>query len=112
MLRVELRAVRARSIGEIVVFHLDSLFRAADLPSGFIKSSEGKSLAPSIVSAQRADVFSKVAHLVERVPHRELELVLRHSNRQAYSHMQNVGVRIAEIQVIGDRRWLRGARCA
>ena len=71
MLVVELRSVGPAKVRENIVFQRGAVFSSSNAPRRLIKCTNRQGLAQRVCRPDLAQILTKIAHLVERIPHRE-----------------------------------------
>src|SRR5690348_11059892 len=76
MLRIEFRPVRSGTVAEHLVLNTRSYVRASDPPSALVDLEYWERRAVGIRLLNPVHVLRKIAHLVRRVPDRQLQFAL------------------------------------
>ena len=90
VMRIELSAKRAGRIGEYLIIDHGAALRARDLPPALIQLTDSERAAGAVFRAHPVYILREVPYLIQRVPHRKLQLALRRSLWQNKPHFHKM----------------------
>src|SRR6516164_212491 len=87
MLPIQLGAERTGIVGEGFVFDFGTVLGMGDAPSAGVEERNGEEVSLVIPPMNPIDILGKVSNLIERVPDRQLEIVLFAARRDDEAHL-------------------------
>ena len=84
---VELGSIGTGIVGEDFVFDTGPGSRAFNFPAGLVQFSQGNGFAAGVLRKNPVYVLREVAHLIECVPHRELQFMSIATRRYLYTDL-------------------------
>ena len=103
MMRIELRSEGPGRIHKDLILNHGAALRVRDLPPALVHRAHGDRVAGAVFRPHPVHVLREVAHLIQRVPYRKLQLPLRRSLRQQNLHLDQMPLRIGQRNCVSSR---------
>ena len=102
-MRIYLCPERAGGVSVNFVIDRSAFLSAGNVPAAFIEQARNEHASAGCARAQPVDILREVAHLVGRIPHGQLQIVLNLARWNFQMNVQQVSIEVEERNGVANR---------